>query len=52
MPKAERTASAAKKGGRQLKSVVAGAASTEALVDIVQKLGLADLLIDRVKARI
>jgi hypothetical protein len=53
MPKAAaRTSTAAKKGGRQLKSVVTAAASTEALVDLVQKLGLTDILMDRVKARI
>ncbi|MBV8519502.1 MAG: hypothetical protein JO197_19080 [Acidobacteria bacterium] len=35
-----------------LRNVVAGAASTDALIDLVEKLGIVDLVIGRLKSRI
>ena len=39
-------------GASALRSVVAGAASSEALLDLVERLGLVDLIVGRVRSRI
>src|SRR4051794_27329751 len=39
-------------GNRTLRNVVTSAAATETIVDLVQRLGLADIVINRVKARL
>jgi hypothetical protein len=39
-------------GASMLRNVVAGAASTDALIDLVEKLGIVDLVIGRLKSRI
>ncbi|MFP5245127.1 MAG: hypothetical protein ACLGH0_00440 [Thermoanaerobaculia bacterium] len=49
------TKTAAKKrssGARVLRTVVTSAAATETLIDLVDRLGLVDLVLDRVKSRI
>lgn len=49
------SSSASSSGGSTasvLRNVVAGAASTDALIDLVEKLGIVDLVIGRLKSRI
>lgn len=52
-PKPRRRSSGRKGGGAHpLASAVASAASADALIDLVERLGLVDLVIGRVKSRI
>lgn len=39
-------------GSRALRNVVTSAAATETLVDLVERLGIVDLIVGRIKARI
>ena len=41
-----------KKGSTALRSVVGGAVGTDALIDLVEKLGLVDIVMGRLKSRI
>lgn len=41
-----------KKGSTTLRNVVGGAMGTETLIDLVEKLGLVDIVVGRLKARI
>ena len=60
MPKTERAESGERKrttrrsrpGGHVLRNVVTGAAATETLIDLVDRLGLVDIVVGRVKSRI
>jgi hypothetical protein len=59
MPKSEKGSSTSSKkksskGGRSsaLRNVVASAASTDALIDLVERLGLVDILLGRIKSRL
>lgn len=45
-------ASKKKKGSTTLRSVVGGAVGSDALLDLVEKLGLVDLVVGRLKARL
>jgi hypothetical protein len=49
---ATRKKSSSESGARLLRNVVTSAAATETIVDLVERLGLVDLLVSRVKSKI
>ena len=52
MPKNEKTKKAASRSKTVLRSVVGSAAATDTLLDFVERLGLVEMVVDRVKGRI
>lgn len=49
---ATKKSAGSRSAGRGLRNVVTSAAATETLIDLVERFGLADLLIGRIKSRI